>query len=502
MKLDRGFHFSVEARAQRVNQGRTDKPYKGAFYAKVLNGIADSEKVAIDSAVGVKVINFAYPFASANAWIRGQPEPTTTMISIIGGDTNDLQPVGYYDPLKSGSAALYADVAAEVRQNGSTGGTVPTDMLPYRVLNPGEIDSASNFAQTFMGLKDVHQSRGGLSHTTMTSFYTNVETPLHMIRGPAHQTQQALNDEIRFGTVRRAIPPLSTATQPGLVRSLAPNVRDPTTGLAFAKEHSVILNWFGNLTQPKLIDHRQGNVTEDDGTPGLSVQFQTPLRARFQWYTLLDNTNVEIDDAGNFAVTTAKEATQGGVVNIATGNFLLNALQKLTFQSTTNDIEMSTGPLSRFVASAGMGGFRVGTPGRGEIEATTSVEVSSLGQINLNTPIPLGISLGIPGSVQYPVLVANQTYLTTHAAWLAAEATMLGMLQAYAAAAATAWAAIGPLMAALDPTGSVPTMCLTAGAAAAALQPTADAANTALGLYIPTLTPMPIGNISMRTRSE
>ena len=297
--------------------------------------------------------------------------------------------------------------------------------------------------------------------------------------------------------------PERVASKPGLVRSLAPNVRDPTTGLAFAKEHSVVLNWFGNLTQPKLIDHRQGNVTEDDGTPGLSVQFGGPLRARFQWYTLLSNSNVEIDDSGNFAVTTALEATQGGVVNIPTGNFLLSALQKLTFQSTANDIEMSTGPLSRFSVSAGVGGFRIGTPAKGEISADASVLVKSLGTINLQTPTPMAIQLGSgTGLPKHPVLVANPVYLAAQNVWLSAEAATDGTIGAYGTAAAQAWAAIGPLTMLIDPTGVVAGLCMAAAAAAGAMAASAATTNAALAAYMPTLVLMPAGYISNKTISE
>ena len=501
MKLDRGFHFSVEARAGRMNANRANKPYTGAIFAKVLNSYGDTERAVVSSVVGDKTINFSYPFASASGWIRGQPEPTTTMVAVIGGDTGDLQPIGYYDPLKSAAASFYATVAAGIRQTGSTGGTVPTTVQPYRVLNPGEIDSGSEFAQTFMGLRDGHQSRGGLSHTTMTSLYTSVETPLYTIKGPGHQTGPVLKDETRFGTVRRAVPGTSTSTQPGLVKKAGINVRDSTAPV-FAKEHTVVLDWFGNVLQSKLIDHRQGHVYEDAGQAAISGRNGKNLRARFQWFTLASNTNAEIDENGNFVVTTAAEATDGGVVNIATGNFLMNALQKLTFQSKTNDIEFSTGPLSRFVVSAGSAGVRIATPGRYEVDATTSVGINSLGQISLNTPTPSGISLGVPGGVKYPVLVANKTYLTTHEGWLTAEGAMLGMLQAYATAAAAAWGAVGPLMIALDPTGSVSALCAAAGSAAFALSPTVSAANAALGLYVPTLTPMPGGYVSMRTVSE
>jgi hypothetical protein len=504
MKLDRGFHFSVEARADRVNQQRADKPYTGAVFAKVLGGDASSERVAIESVVGDKTINFAYPFASANAWIRGMPEPTTTMVAIIGGDTGDLQPVGYYDPAKSAAAVQYADVAAGVRQNGSTGGSVPTTVQPYRVLNPGEIDMGSEFAQTFMGLRDIHQSRGGLSHQVLTSLYASIDTPLHTIKGPAHQTGFALKDETRYGTVRRAVPGLSNPTQPSLIRTSFPNVRDPTAGLAFAKEHSVVLDWFGNLVQSKLIDHRQGHVTEDSGTPGTSVQFGRPLRARFQWYTLISNTNVEIDDAGNVAATTALEATDGVVLNVTTGNLLVNALQKLTFQSKINDIEMSTGPLSRFTVAAGIGGFRIGTPGRGDLNADSAIRARSLGTITLETPTPMAIQFGsLGGSLpKHPVLVANPTYLATQNTWLSAEAALDGTIGAYGTAAAQAWAAIGPLTMLIDPTGVVAGLCMAAAAAAGAMATSAVATNAALAAYMPTLVLMPGGYISGKTISE
>jgi hypothetical protein len=493
MTIVRGYHWSVQQRAKLAEERKNNLPFRGAIFSKVVSPAAEAERVNVESFIGNKVINYAYPFASANAWIRGQPEAGTTMLAIVGGDSNDLQPIGYYDATKSGTVASYQALATELRSSPTT--TVPRTQ-PYRVLTPGDIDMGSNFAQTFMGLKDVHQSRGGLSHFTMTSQKATLETPLFEVHGPAYSAKRDLNDEMRFGVVRRAT---ATGRQalPTLIRGSGVSTRDPLTGAPFAKELTTVLNWFG--LPGKLLDHRQGIVVDDFGDVVRGLKTNQELRAKFQWFTLADATRVEVDNQGNWYLGTALESTQGGIIEVPTGNILVDVGQRATVRAKS-DVDISS-LLGRLTASATTG-FRVSTPANGEVDASASLFLKSLGTIRADTPIPLGVQLGTAAGVKYPVLVGHPTYLTTQSAWHSSEVAVDNLLATYGAAAASAWAAIGPLTMLLDPTGTVATLCLNAAAAAGALATGATAASTALGAHMPTISPMPGGNLSSKTISE
>jgi len=505
MKISRGFHSSVENRVARVHAAKTSLPFRGAIFSRVLTGEGDSERVKVESVAGTKVSAFSYPFASQSAWIRGQPEATTTMISIIGGDTFDIQPIGYFDPAKSGAASTYRNIASATRQN--PGEPVASGILPYRSLAPGEVDMASLFAQTFMGRQDVHQSRGGLSHFTMHSLESRHETPLFTVKGHAHQLGSAggLVDELRYGTVRRTVSNKSNATQQSLVRGVGLNTRDATAPL-FAKEFSVLVDWLGDPN--KLIDHRQGIVVDDDGNFGTSIQTAKNLRARFQWHSSGGFTYGEIDEAGNTLFETSEDASEGYVMNVPSGDIKIKvggasglgggSGGKFQLQ-TTNEINLASDRKSSWVSKEG---FNIQTPQRGEIKAQRSLGLKSDGNINIETPTMLGVKVGNPNRDRYPVLIAQPDYLSTLNNYYSSQTSLAGALAAYGGNAAGAWAAVGPLLMLLDPSGTVMGLCLSAGQSAGQVAANAPQVSTAVAQHLPRLAQMPSGFISSKILSE
>lgn len=496
MPLPKGFGWSVDARGQRNQDHRENMPYRGAFLTKVL-APADNERVQIDGHLGRKTISYAYPFVSTNAWIRGQPETATTMLSILGSDTNDLQPIGYYDPAKSGAATRYDAVANELRVAPTS--AVPK-ILPYRSITPGDLDMGSNFAHQFLGLQDVYQARGGLSHFAMTSQKAVVESPQFEVHGPGHRTAAFLNDEIRFGTVRRVTATSGSATAPSLVRSSQLSSRSPTK-FAFAKEHALTIGSYGfSPLGGKLVDHRQGNVVEDDGRLARSAQTQQELRARFRWFSLLSETKAEIDQSGNWSLTTSGDGFDGGSVDIPAGRFGLKVGQNVDMQSNLDfKINVAAG---RFCTSANLG-FDVYTRAFGDVSAEAGLAMSSIGIVNINSNVPAGgIQFGGGILPMYPVLIANPTYISTLTGYLGAETTFAGSAGAYAAAASGAWAALSGVAAILDPTMTLAMLCGAAGSAAAAMIPAATAVTAAVGAHVPTISPNPAGFQSLKTISE
>lgn len=506
MGLPKGFHWSVTARKGRVQEQRQTLPYRGAFFSTVVAPL-ENERVAVDGFLGEKITSFAYPFASTNSWIRGQPEANTVMLSILGSDSLDLQPVGYYDSTKTFSAQTYNENVDALRSDPTA---VIPKILPYRSLTPGDIDQGSNFAQTFHGLKDVYQARGGLSHLTMTSQSANVDTPLFQVHGPTYRISQTLADEVRFGVVRRATNN-STPSQPALIRGTAPTVpplsqTDPAANLfAFAKEYTVVLNRhgvFASRNGNRLIDHRQGTVVEDDGQIARSSKTQQELRARFRWFSPADETRAEVDDSGNWSLDTSGEAFSGGKVNIPTGNYDMFVGQGFTLK-TTNDINL-TSNVGSFISSS-TGGFDISTKALGEITGNFGLNIRSQGAIQIESALPAGIRLGSPvgGPMQqFPVLVGNPAYLSSLNGYLGSEAAFNGVLGSYGAAAAQAWSAVGALTIILDPSLTVASLCLAASAAATAMSSSAPIVTSAITGHMVTLGSNPTGFLSNKTISE
>ena len=498
MPLPKNFHWSVGARKERVLQQRQNLPYRGPFFSVVSSPLLD-EQVAIQNfmtGTKARLSTIVYPFASENAWIRGQPEADTLIMSMIGADSKDQHPVAYYDSTKSTVSRRYSDEVAELRLNPrqTTG-----DIKPYRALNPGELDIASHFAQTFHGMRDVYQSRGGLSHFSMTSQSANIDTALFQVRGPMFKLTNNLRDETRFGTVRRVVPN-SKISSPTLVRSSQRSTLDPAN-FAFAKEHTVVVNSFGVLPLGlKLIDHRQGNVIEDDGQKATSLATGQELRARYRWFSLLSETAAEIDQYGNWSFTTANDGTDGGRISIPTGSLVADVGQRVNIRANS-DISLSSS-IGYFTASANAG-FRITTLDVGEMFGGSQLSLSSLGAITIDSAMPAGIQLGGSGVVpKYPILVGNPTYLSTLNGFYGAESAFDGVLGSYGAAAAAAWSAIGALTSLIDPSGTVPSLCLAAAAAGTAMAASAPIVSATIAAHMPTLQANPVGFQSIKTISE
>ena len=499
--IDRGFHPSIEDRQERVHSNRQDMPFRGAIFSKVVTGASDSERVTVQTTVGTRNINFSYPFASRNAWIRGQPEESTTILSIIGGDSLDLQPVSYFDAAKSASARLHREKSQEIRDFPTEPVTGQTQ--PYRTLAPGELDMASKFAQTFMGKGDVYQARGGLSTMTMRSVESRHETPLLTVKGPMHSSKSdgRLIDEIRFGTVRRAVPGSSNPTNQSLVSIEGQNhTRDPGNPV-FAKEHSMVIDWFG--VPSTLVDHRQGIVVDNAGKQVISRQTANALRAQFQWFSENAATRAEIDDDGNVSVEVSSDASTGYVMSVPAGDLNLSVGGGDTggrfLVRSTNDMNLSSDKRFSMTASEG---FSLQTKQRGEIRGQRSVSLRSKGNINLDTPTILGVNVGSPNATKYPALVAHPDYISSLNNYFAAQSTQSGSLMAYSMAASLAWSAIGPLAMLLDPSGTIMGMCLSAAEAAKQLSSSAPSVTSAVTQHLPRMSQMPAGFMSKKLASE
>jgi filamentous hemagglutinin family protein len=509
MRVSRGFHDSVNDRVDRVHAVKDTMPFRGTMFAKVFSPDGSTERVNVETVTGEKLTSFAYPFSSPNAWMRGQPENTTTMISIIGADTKDILPVGYYDPQKAAVAATYQTLAAGVRQNPDS--IVGNNAVSYRTLDPGEIDLGSRGAQAFFGMRDVAQMRGGLSHHTMTSLYTRMETPLLRIEGPGHVLSGNLNDEVRFGTVRRSVANESNPTLPSLVIGDGQRRFDaPGSPLAplFAKEWAVLLDWHGDPA--KLIDHRQGIVTDDDGSFPKGGPNRKPLRARYRWFTTagvpgsLNFTTTEIDEGGNVLFETSADATDGVGVLVPDGDFHMKVGDTRNGQFsvvTQGDAQLVTEAGSRFAIVAD-GGFRINTPDKGEVFAKSGMRIASDGIINIDAKPGSGIALGKREKQKYPILVAHPDYLSTYNSVMSSINALASAIQTYAGNIAGALPSIGADLMIIDQSGVTMGLCNSAASSASTMASAAGQVPSAIGQHLPKLAKMPSGFVSAKTVSE
>jgi hypothetical protein len=153
-------------------------------------------------------------------------------------------------------------------------------------------------------------------------------------------------------------------------------------------------------------------------------------------------------------------------------------------------------------SASGLQGFTLSTPSRGTVRALQGLSLQSLGVVSIESPLPSGIQLGSPGALKFPVLVGTPAFLSTLSAGWSAQAAADGTAATYAGAAAAAWSAIGPLMMAIDPSGTISSLCLAAAGAAGANIASQTAAAAAIGAHMPTLAPSPVGFVSTKTISE
>jgi hypothetical protein len=470
MPVTGGYGKSVQNSRNKRISDKQDQPFRGAFFSSVLSP-AGGEKVLVDSYVGQNKIPYAYAFSTRNAWIRGQPETGTNMLSIIGSDSNALQPIAFSDPQKAADLLAYETAAQNLRQSPLS--EIP-NFVPYRPILPGELDLGSSFSQLFMGQRDIFSARGGLSHFYMDSKGAVTSASLTATEGPHHRVNDTLNDETRFGVVRRG------SSNQTLVRGFG------TTD--FAKEWTTVLNWAGFPNN--LLDFRNGIVVDDAGNHTRSTTTGNLLRSRWKWTTASSATTQEIDDAGNYTLMMATSALSGYQVTTPASNILMEAGLSTTHKSVTGyDISVSGGS---FNTNSTLG-FNIKTPQFGNIEALLGLNLKAAAFATLDSSSPGGVHLG--SGLLFPVLRGSPGFLSAQVTYNSMEVAVAGSLIAYGTGAAVAWAAVATLLGPLAPAA------LAMAAAATALAGSGSAWLSALTPYMAQWTPIG-GVMSTKVLSE
>lgn len=294
-------------REARENAKRANKYKQGKLLAQVLNVSSFSEQARV-SGFPTKVV-IQHPFLSINAWIRGIPEIGTPISVEYTPETNEAVFTGYrqLDPEKA--------------LNEETGNPL------YQELLPGELElMSSGMAHSYKSSRPVDVREAGLVRSILDGDTSSLLNKAVTYIDTLHQNEVAtLKDTRRLGVVRRNINSVETkiirapdenAGSGGLISAVADAV-----GLGdkqpFAKEHSLIL-----MSKDKyLLDYREGNVIEDDGSPAINDWTGKYLRLRKQLFNSKQNkTYIEVDSDGNVDVLLPDEAESGFRCNIIKGS--------------------------------------------------------------------------------------------------------------------------------------------------------------------------------------
>lgn len=319
---------------------RANKFKKGPLVAQIVNISGLSEQARV---IGFPTrITIQHPFLSINSWIRGLPEIGAGITAEYAPETNEALFMGYRQ--KNPEEAI--------RKN-----------LLYQELLPGELESmSSGLAHSFKASRPVDLREAGLVRSILDGDTSSLINRAVTYVDILHQHEVAtLKDTRRLGVVRRP----TTSVETKIIR--APDESSSNTGgLAgaasavasavggnkqpFAKENTLVLvTKDGNY----LIDSREGNVVDDDGTNAVNDWTGKYLRFRKKFYNPEQNsTYIEIDSAGNVDVCLPEEAESGFRCRIMKGSADIKVENEISVVSTKNSLYKASGD-SKFTIETG-----------------------------------------------------------------------------------------------------------------------------------------------------
>lgn len=310
-----------EQYAQRL-KARTQVLHKKLTSKIIVSVNAEEDTMTIDGPEGMsKPIPIHHPFLGLDSWIRSGPSRGSGVrVFQRLSDDNDLIQ-GYYFPNRK-------ELVAQYRAKKGV----------YRPILPGEHEvSSSGFAQTFWSSRGRHEARGGIINQWLDNdtLESGTHSPIH--RRKLHSNaSNTVKDEERFGVVTR---PTSA------IKSKYIKIDDK-----FAKEYLRVFNDGDNNT---LIDHREGHVIDDSGTP-IKGSFGNPLRFRKKVFSSNNNPfTLEIDSDGNFSVELPNDASDGGTIDIPSGALKINIDKELEITASGNTLKMNEDGIELKVGTVG-----------------------------------------------------------------------------------------------------------------------------------------------------
>lgn len=316
-KTTKAIYREAEKAKERAN------PYNlGIRFAQILGVGSYSEEVRISSFPTKAIV--PHPFLSISSWIRGMPEIGSTVSAQFTKENNEVIITGYrsLNPKESLKEA-------------ASGNSL------YQELLPGELDfMSSGLSHEYKASRPIDVREAGLVRSMLdgdTSCLINKSVTFIDI---LHQNEVAtIKDTRRFGVVRRPKNSIETALVRAPDESSATGVS--TEKQPFAKENTLIL-----VTKDGkyLLDYREGNVIEDDGTSPVSAWTGKNLRLRKKYFNTNQNaTSVEIDCFGNIDVYIPEEAENGFRCVIAKGSAEVNVENSVSVISTKDSLYKADG---------------------------------------------------------------------------------------------------------------------------------------------------------------
>jgi len=372
------------ATADRVSQKTGRGSNTGLFQALVETAGGSNQSAKLIYQGGEQEASLPMPFESTSSWIRSIPESGSTAL------------VGYRSDTMSPTFIRYIQDTPEKKLQ-----TYRAKLNFYRSLNPGEHEiHSTGGAQTFYGSRPVLEHRGGVVRSWLNQdrAESGAKAPLHT-RLLWDNLADTLGDEERFGVVRRSQdlnifntllisagilvddPSLETAlslllkpklksshfydypfadfTLPGglpALTAIAAKALDQASELkatitgdfkerSFAKEYLRVITNGSTLLPipPVLVDIREGQVFDDDGTQVLDLSTGAYLRAKHTYYTsTLDSTEFTVDEIGNVSWSLSLGAITGFATKVPLGAWSLFAGLGVDIK-TTKDFSVLTG---------------------------------------------------------------------------------------------------------------------------------------------------------------
>ena len=333
----------------------------GIFQGLIEAASGENQNAQLVYSGGSESIPLPMPFESTDSWIRSIPISGSTALVAYRRDTGAATFLRYLNDSPDKKIAVY-----------SSGGNV------YKPLLPGEHEiHSSGMAQSFYGQRPVLEQRGGIlrSWLDQDKAESGQKAPLHTRQLHSYRTND-VGDEERFGVVRRPKKlnpanalilgatkssnfykyPYPDFSLPGgvpaafsLIAEAVATASEAASALTgtfkirpFAKEYlRVIKNPLSPLPPSVLIDIREGQVFDDDGTQ-VTGDSGAYLRAKYEYYTtLMDSTKCEIDELGNVSWNLSLGATNGWTTSIPLGAWKLDTGLGIDI-STLTSISMSS----------------------------------------------------------------------------------------------------------------------------------------------------------------
>jgi hypothetical protein len=284
------------------------------FQAKISAVNTREEHVQVEHYGGSESVRVNHPAVGMGAWIRFMPDRTTNAVLHHLGDTQ-LHEIAHY-------------FAAEptVRVNGYL-----AHRNAYFPMKEGEIDiNSRGQAAAYFSNRGLLRMRGGINQLRLDQPNLEIwsKSPTHRRNGPMHQTE-ALTDEERYGVVKRQFRDDGTIK---LAKETYVKVEKE-----FAKEYLRIISV--KRSPGTLIDHREGDVVDDEGDPVKAIETDNPLRARSHWYTKGgQKVQFEMDELGNVRWSLPVEAESGIVIRVEKGSWDEEVYQDISVAAIKGDI--------------------------------------------------------------------------------------------------------------------------------------------------------------------